>query len=302
MATAAAAKKAAASTPNVPAVLDEDAFAAALREHGFLSAAGGGSDFNRIKVVGQNFVFGTDERGNDNIIASYNPVTKEPALYVRIAGQPTEYQKAWFDKDGELARAVGRPQAAGKMCKSHFDDPNEARKFGATSVDRASCDECPIHPFVPKDQLPEEAKGKKCAWNADIEFYILDKQEDGTLAAIDETLYTLSLSTTGVIEFKGSNSKKTSALAGSVSDQNFMVKLAKLGMEKWGAPGILKAMSYFNLGGVVAEVRSLPASSGDGAFRYSVTSFTPIDILEVEEPAALPGSADDSGDPDEVPF
>lgn len=293
MATAAAAKQAA--NTNTPAVLDEDAFAAALREHGFLSAAGGGSDFNRIKVSGQNFVYGTDERGNDNIIASYNPVTKEPALYVRIAGQPTEYQKAWFDKDGLLANAVGRPNKAGKMCKSHFDDPNEARKF---SDDGTSCDTCPIHPFVPKDQLPDEAKGKKCAWNADVEFYILDKQPDGTLAAIDETLYTLSLSTTGVIEFKGSNSKKTNALAGSVSDQNFMVKLAKLGMEKWGAPGILKAMSMFTLGGVIAEVRSLPASSGDGAFRYSVTSFTPIDILEVTEPTALPEATDDS----DVPF
>jgi hypothetical protein len=186
------------------------------------------------------------------------------------------------------------------MCKSHFDDPNEARKF---SDDGTSCDTCPIHPFVPKDQLPEEAKGKKCAWNADIDFYILDKQPDGTLAATDQTLYTMSLSTTGVIEFKGSNSKKGNALAGSVSDQNFMVKLAKLGMSKWGEPGILKAMSMFQLGGVVAELRSLPTSSNDGAFKFNVTSFTPIDILEIEEPAALPESAegDDAGEGN-VPF
>jgi hypothetical protein len=298
MVSKAAAAKAA--EPQLPAVFNDDMFTAALREHGFLSAAGGSSDFNRIKVSGQNFVYGTDEKGNDNIIASYNPVTKEPAMYVRIAGQPTEYQKAWFDKDGALARAVGRPEMAGKMCKSHFDDPNEARKF---AMDGTSCDTCPIHPFVPKDQLPEEAKGKKCAWNADVEFYILDKQPDGTLKQEDDTLYTLSLSTTGVIEFKGSSSKKTSPLAGSVSDMNFMVKLAKLGMEKWGEPGILKAMSYFNLGGVVAELRSLPASSGDGAFKYNVTSFNPIDILEIEEATALPGPAAVEGDdPDDVPF
>lgn len=289
-----------ATTPNVPAIPTDDIFTAALRDAGFLSAAGGGTDFNRIKVSGQNFVYGTDEKGNDNIIASYNPVTKEPAMYVRIAGPITEYQKAWFDKDGDLARAVGRPEMAGKMCKSHFEDPKEARKF---AMDGTSCDTCPIHPFVPKDQLPPEAKGKKCAWNADVEFYILDKQPDGTLAQTDNTLYTMSLSTTGVIEFKGSSSKKTSPLAGSVSDENFMVKLAKLGIQKWGEKGILQAMSHYNLGGVIAELRSLPASSGDGAFKYNVTSFTPIEILEQEEQPALPGPAlGEDDDSDDVPF
>ena len=305
MATAAPKAKTAAPEPMLPAMASEDSFTAALREAGFLSAASGGTDFNRIKVSGQNFVYGTDEKGNDNIIASYNPVTKEPAMYVRIAGPITEYQKAWFDKDGELARAVGRPDSAGKMCKSHFDDANEARKFSAPiNGQRYSCDECPIHPFVPKDQLPPEAKGKKCAWNADIDFFILDKQPDGTLAQTDQTLYTMSLSTTGVIEFKGSSSKKTSALSGSVSDENFMVKLAKLGITKWGEKGILQAMSNYHLGAVVAELRSLPTSSADGAFKYNVTSFTPIDILDLEEQPALPAASDesDSGDPDDVPF
>jgi hypothetical protein len=283
---------------NVPALATEDAFTAALRNAGFLSPASAGTDFHRLKVQGQNIVYGED------IIASYNAKTKEPALYVQLSDAPTEYQAMWFDKDGELARAVGRPGIAGKMCKSHFDNPNEARKF---AQDGTSCDSCPIHPFMPKDQLPPEARtpsgdAKKCSWKADVDLYILDKQEDGTLARLDDTLYTMSLPTTAVIEFKGSSSKKSKGLEGSVSPENFMVKLARLGITKWGEEGLLKAMTYLRLGGVIAELRILPAKANDGAFSYNVVSFTPIDILEVEEPTALPGPAAEDGDASDVPF
>jgi len=283
-------------TANVPALASDDIFTTALRDAGFLSPISAGTDFHRIKVQGQNFLY------NDEILASYNAKTKEPALYVRIAGAISEYQANWFDKDGNLARAVGRPAIAGKMCKSHFDDPNEARKF---AMDGTSCDACPVHPFVPKDQLPDEANEKKCAWKADIDLYILDKQEDGTLKPVDETLYTMTLPTTAVIEFKGSSSKKTTSMAGSVSPENFMVKLARLGIEKWGEKGLLQALTYFNLGGVVAEVRPLPASSNDGAFSYNVVSFTPIDILEMDDTAALPAPTEETKAPiadEDVPF
>lgn len=291
--------KAAAPTaaPNLPAVQTDDDFTAALRAAGFLSPASAGSDFHRIKVTGQNFMV------DDEIIASYNAKTKEPALIVRIAGPITEYQANWFDKDGDLARAIGRPEIAGKMCKSHFDDPKEARRFSQTG---ASCDECPIHPFVPKDQLPPEADGKRCSWKADVDLYILEKVvgDDGavTYTQDDDTLYTMTLPTTAVIEFQGSSSKKGSPLAGAVSEENFKVKLAKLGMAKWGEEGILKAGTYYALGGVIAELRPLPASSNDGAFNYNVLSFTPIEILEMDERAALPGPSADEGDSEDVPF
>ncbi len=277
---------------------DDDAYTAALRAAGYLSPASAGTDFHRIKVQGQNFIY------NDEILASYNAKTKEPALIVRIAGPITEYQSMWFDKDGDLARAIGRPEIAGRSCNSHFDDPKEARKFSDKGT---SCDACPVHPFVPKDQLPPEANGKRCSWKADIDLYILDRDDKGNLVQSDETLYTMSLPTTAVIEFKGSNSKKASALAGSVSPQNTMVRLGKLALDKWGEEGLLKAMTYYSLGGVIAEVRPLPASSNDGAFNYNVVSFNPIEILEMDEPAALPDhSGDDQPtidiDPDDVPF
>lgn len=283
-----------AAAPQLPAIANnDDLFTAALRDAGFLSPASAGTDFNRIKLDGQNLVY------NDEIIASYNAKTKEPALYIRLAGEATEYQAMWFDKDGNLARAVGRPGMAGKMCKSHFDDPNEARSF---AMDGTSCDSCPVHPFMPFDKLPPEAGNKRCAWKADLEFYILDKQEDGTLAQTDDTLYTMSLPTTGVIEYKGSSSKKGGGpLAGSVSPENFKVQLARLAMTKWGEKGILMAKTYERAGGVIAELHILRGTSPDGSRSYPVVSLRPIDILEMEEAPALPDTSE-APDDEGVPF
>lgn len=270
---------------NVPAVADKknDEFTAALIAAGFLNPASGGSTFNRIKMSGNVLYYG------DDVIGEYSLKTKEPALIVQITDAPVEYQSMWFEP--ELALAVDRPSISGRFCKSYFDDPTQARKFAEDGTD---CNTCPVHPFMPQDQLPPEAKAQrgasKCSWKGDIEFRILEKNEDGTLAAVDETVYTLSLPTTGIIEFKGSSSKKGNPLAGSVSDENFMVKLARLGVEKWGEEGLLKAHTALRMGGVIAELRLPQAQSRDGSNSYHVASFTPIDIIEQEEQAALPTS------------
>lgn len=273
---------------NTPAVVDADEFTKKLLAAGFLNKSGGGNDFNRITAKGGNVVF------DKKVIASYNEATKEPALIVQIADMPTEYQSMWFTK--ELATAVGRDGSipgvadiSNRFCKSHFEDPNEARKY---SEDGTSCEQCPVMPYKSYESLPEAAKrqdgASKCAWKADIEFYILEKLEDGTFKMEDETLYTMSLPTTGVIEFKGSSSRKSNPLAGSVSAEHFMVQLAKLGMQKWGEEGLLKAHTYLRLGGVVAEMRLPMTETQDGSKTYNVTSFTPIEILEVTEQAKLP--------------
>jgi hypothetical protein len=290
-----------AEQPQELVVVDDD-FTAKMRAAGFLTPLSAGTDFNRLKVTGQNITF------NDQLIASYNPVKKEPALYVRIAGPIEEYQTLWIEKDGELARRMERPAIAGSYCRSHFDDPNEARRFGVSQKDKikASCDECPVHPFVPYDKLPTEAKGKRCSWKGDVDLYILEKQPDGTFTQEDETLYTMSLPTTSMIEFKGSSSKKAgSGIRGSISDENSMVKLAKLGMTKWGEEGLLKAMTYFGLGGVICELRLPPTTGGqDKEFNYNVISFTPIDVLDLEQAPALPDTSSAEGEDavDDVPF
>lgn len=290
---------------NLPATQPEmttDEWTAALQEHGFIAPASG-KQFNRLSIKGTNVV---DSDGK--IIAAYNQLTKEPALIVQLIAAPEQYQALWFDspegagRDGSnylLARAVGRdgsvpgvPSIAGRFCRSHFDKEGENRRF---AEDGTSCDTCPVHPFVPKDQLPEEANGKKCAWRGDVNFRILQKQADGTYANEDPTIFTLGLATTGIIEFVGAS--KT-PMAGSVSEFSTNARIARLGYQKWGKEGILKARTMLDLAGVICELHILPASSG--SINWNVPSFNPIDILEQESQPAL--STTEEFNSDNVPF
>lgn len=282
---------------NVPALPPED-FEAALRAAGFLPTGSGGSDFNRLTVKGTNIV-----DSSDDIVAAYNQKTKEPALIVQLVGEPRQYQALWFHKDGKLAEAVGRPQIAGKFCKSHFDDETEARDY---AEDGTPCRDCPVNPFVPISQLPPEADGKKCQWKADVEFKILEQKDDGTLGTSEEhgdTIFTMTLPTTAVIEFFGSNSKKKGdPLAGSVSPRSTMARLAELGFTKWGKEGILKAKTFYSLGGGIFALHILAASNEDRSRSWNVPSFDPLDILEIEEQPALETTADADVSDDSVPF
>lgn len=293
---------------NTPAAVDpskSDEFTAALQAAGFLNA-GNTSEFHRVRMQGSNLIY------NDEVIGVYNAKTKEPALIVRITDAPAEYQSMWFEP--ALAMAVERPEVSGRFCKSHFDDPQENRKYSeAYNGKRASCDDCPVSPFVRPENLPQEAKDQdgasKCSWKADIEFQIVDRDDEGNLTQNDDTIYTFSLSTTGIIEFKGSSSRKGNPLAGVVSEENFMVQLAKLGIEKWGKEGLLKAHTALRMGGVIAELR-LPTATNpqDKSRSWNVPSFTPIDILETQEQPALEGGDDTENasaattDDDDVPF
>lgn len=280
-----------------------DEFTAALQAAGFLNKASGGTDFNRITAKGANLFY------NKELIAAYNPVSKEPALIVQLTDAPVEYQSMWFE--GPLALAVGRPEVSGRFCKSHFDDPNENREYSeAYNGKRQNCRECPVSPFTRVEDLPAEAKAQqgasKCSWKGDVEFKILTRNAEGQLEANDDTIYTMSLATTGIIEFKGSASRNSNPLAGSISPENFMVQLAKLGIEKWGKDGLLKAHTYLRLGGVIAELHLPLQQSSDGSRTWNIPSFKPIDILEIEDVAKLetseaPADAGATED-DDVPF
>jgi hypothetical protein len=284
------------ATSNVPATLSAPDYEKLLLEAGFLTQPSGTSNINRLRVKNNNIQLG------DDIIASYNAKTKEPALIVQLVDTPEQYQSMWFEKDAALANAVGRPEIAGHFCRSYFDKPAQAREF---AEDGTSCKTCEVRPFLPPARLPAEAIAQqgasRCAWRGDIQLRILTQNEDGTLKAEDETIYTMGLPTTSMIEFVGSNSKNAEKLAGSVSEYHFMAKLAALGMEKWGPEGLQKALTFLRMGGVVAEVRLLPASNKDKSRDYTVTSFTPIDILEVTEVTQIETSETDDA-ADSVPF
>lgn len=301
---ATASKSKAGSSPNLPSTqifANDDEFTAALREAGFLSAASGGSEINRVRISGTTVYYG------DEILGVANPKTKEPALYVQLTDEPRQFQRFFFPKPGEpgseLAEIAGRPHIAGKFCKSWFDNPSQARKY---SEDGASCDACPVHPFMPKDQLPPEADGKKCQWSAEVEFRILERQDDGTFVCNDETIYTLTLATTGVIEYFGSGTKGRDPQAGSVSEKNTQTEIAMLGIAKWGKEGLFKARTFARLGGIIHALHILPARSKDGKINWTVPHFTPIDILEVEEPNLLPDSSAEATNGDvsteDIPF
>jgi hypothetical protein len=235
------------------------------------------SEFHRIKVDGAVF----DVDGTPYVS---NPRTNSPAFVARIVAPPEQYQALWHDI--ELATALDRPSAIDKFCKSHFNNPDEARKVSDLGF---SCEACPVAPWKRDNEY-----GKKCAWKGDIQLQMVDpatgqfftKDEDGKTVP-DDTIYTLTLSTTAMIEWQGTSRDPK---AGNVSPFNFIHKLANYGMEQSDDPnaGIVAAINALGLGLVVAEWRSLKASSSDGARTWYVPSATPIMILDYEEVPQLP--------------
>lgn len=280
------------STALAPVSMSQDDITKALQEIGYIEAGGDGDWPQRAKVEGTTIYLG------DEMYVS-NPKTGTPAMRVRLIGVPEEYQGVYLND--ALASAINRPQHANKYCKSRFAIETEARKFSDLHT---SCDECPISPFTKRDNLPilPDGQTRKCAWRAEVAFQVLDAE--GTLT--DPTIWILDLSTTGVIEFKGTSREP---VMGSVSDFNFMQKLAKLGAQSTPenpADGLRKALLGLRLGAVVADVRQMPAQNEDKSRSWYVTSFEPVLILDLDEPAELTAGTvtvdDGSGDTDDLPF
>jgi len=225
---------------------------AALRAAGALEE--NTSSFNRAKLDGSTIML-----GDEPFIGTKN----KPALTVRIAAPPTEYQAFWFDE--EAAARANREGMSG-FCKSFFDIPEQARKY---STDGHSCDACPFHPF-------NRDEPKRCQWKGDIAFqHLLDPGTDK--AQLDDTLWTLSLSTTSMIEWKGTGREP---VKGAVGDANFMHQLGRYALNNsLTVPDAMVALAH---GRVIADIRVLRAASPDGARTWSVISFSPVSILEAE--------------------
>lgn len=264
--------------------LSQADFTALLQGAGLIETSQGG--INRVKLDGFAFRFGDDD------IRLSNPKGPKPAFRARLLDVPVEYQAAWIDE--KLAHAIGRPNAAKSFCKSFFADERQARKF---AEDGTSCQTCPIGPFVKRSELPVEAEGKRCAWKGDVLFQLLD--DEGAIS--DPTVWTLTMNTTSIIEFKGTGKDP---VKGSVSDLNFMQKLLRFGKDLTEGDemgGIQKVLTGLPLGAVIADCYSLPAQNEDGSIRWNVISWTPVDVIEVEAaPALTDGSPRVNGD--DLPF
>lgn len=255
----------------VPALTPDD-YTKMLAAAGFIAEPK--SEINRIKVDGLTFMVGDD-------MFMYNPKTDKPAFLAQIIRRPREYQSLWIDDS--VGAQIDRPDAAGRFCKSYFDVPDQNRKF---AEDGSSCTNCPAGPWVKWDSLPTDANGykAKCKWKADVEVRVVGA--DGAIS--DETIFTLTLATTGAIEWGGTAKERTK---GAVSPLNFMQKLVRLGAESDPEDpkrGVARALIMLDRGGVVAEVRALPAKSDDGARTWNVVSFNPVAIHDVEDAPALP--------------
>lgn len=287
-----------AQTGLAPADMSGDQIQAAMIAAGLVQAPTGTSqDFHRVRVDGQTFVFG-DPKNPEYRFDS--PSDGRPAFRALIARDAIEYNMRWFDET--LAVAVGRPSIANKPCKTHMAIPSQK---GERAEDGTPCRSCPVFYALPKDAIvPVDGKGiaKRCSGNLDVEFRLLDEAGTGYLDG--ETVWTMSMSITGMIEWQGTFSDK---VTGYVSDANFKRKLAILAaqQEPNDIPGaILRASQSLANGGVFAEARIVRAERGGN--RFSVPSWNPYHIAAVEVAAAIESSeaaaTPDDQQPDSIPF
>lgn len=234
---------------------------------------------NRVKVSGTSFMV-------DDAPMPYNPKTKEPALFGLISKDITEYYAKWFPDDAYLARAVGRTEIAGRMCKTYdVNEPPNARH----AEDGTSCVTCPVNPSVTTENLPVEADKQKCKWSADLLFRIVNP--DGSLYSNQE--YTLGLSSTGIIEWQGSSKDREH---GYVSEYNFKAQLVRLAHERWPERTVGEAVAAAQLalseGRVLGAFRILPAENKNSGYKWNIPSVTPIDIIEDAPAERLDTEAD----------
>ena len=274
-----AAPKPSQKTVTVTSVSETD-YTVFLRNHGGIEEAG--TSFLRAKLDGAAIML-------DDEPFVGNPKTGTAALVARIVSPPKQYQAFWFD--AESAEHADRPEKADSFCKSYFDEPTQARKF---SSDGAECDKCPFSPWL-------RDIAKRCQWRGDLAFQPIDP--DSGLYRPD--IWTISLSTTGMIEWQGTN---RSPVKGSVSDLNTMQKLARLAVATWPdiepESAVVRGLTELALGNVLMEMRVLRGSTEDGARTWPVLSLTPTEFLEITAGIAEIAGPDTIAavDIDDLPF
>jgi hypothetical protein len=281
-------RRAAAPAPNpttaiVPSTLTNEDLIALLGQAGVISQGGG--EYHRLTLKAG--VLETDDGD------MFPPLKGKPSLTVRIVKPPVYYNAFFLSDKGENgsinAAEYNRPDMNGRFCRK-YDDPAEQ-----------AADTNPANTLY--DEIAKDT-GTRGSFKADIQVQIVP--ESGTLTG-EETVYTLTLSTTSVFEFRGSTRDPG---AGSVSAENFLVKLAKFAVAETTEAGadeagqktaVLNAMTSLRLGGVVADVYLLRAENDAKSMTWWVVSFDPIHVEPPDggAPALGAGTAAAS---DNVPF
>jgi hypothetical protein len=280
-------------TAVVPASLDHDELMAMLGQAGMLSAPSA-SNFHRMALVSGSLV--TDQGTPQE--ESWPPTKRGPTMVVRIVKPPVYYNTFFMSADEKNksvdARRIGRPELNGKFAKK-YDDPAEQAADEYANLDAYEA----LAKFT----------GNRGSFKADVQLQIIP--ESGTLTG-EEPVYTLSLSTTSALDWRGSTKNPS---GGVVQDKNFIVQLAELAIEQATANGaskeelqnaVLNAMTALRLGGVVAEVYLVQTQSEtDSSIRWTVVAFKPVHIeLGEEQPALTAGESTETpvDDLDDLPF
>jgi hypothetical protein len=266
----------------VPQALGHDDLMALLGQTGAVAQAQG--DFHRMSLKA-----GVLETDDGEMFA---PKKNAPSLTVRIV-KPPVYYNAFFlsetEENGAIdARRINRGDLNGRFVRK-YDDPAEQ-----------AADTNPANDAY--DAIASET-GQRGSFKADVQVQIVP--EDGQMTG-EETIYTLTLSTTSVFEWRGSSREPS---AGSVSEENFIVKLAKFAVasaiengadEGAQKTAVLNAMTALRLGNVLADIYLLRASDDKNTRTWWVISFVPVHVEPAtEQPALASGEPETDGD---VPF
>ena len=259
----------------VPASLSHEDLMALLGQTGAIPQ--GGTEYHRLTLKGGMLVTDDGE--------IFPPKKDGPAMTVRIVKPPVYYNAFYLTteegRDNFDATAFGRADLNGRFCRK-YDDPAEQQ-----------ADTNPANELF--DQIAA-ATGQRGSFKADVQVQIVPPS--GELTG-DETVYTLTLSTTSVFEWRGSTRDKE---GGSVSEFNFMVKLAKFAQAQAEAAGadeigqkkaILDAMTSLRLGGVIADLYPLQAE--DKNRTWTVIAWEPVHVEPPDGGAPAIAAGDDQG-------
>lgn len=222
---------------------------------------------------------------DDGEMFVYNPSKPAvPAMTVRIVKPLEEYYAIYISE--ENARIMGRTELANTFSKK-FMVHDDSRRVWDSDL---AFEDIKNYPGL----VDNFGKALKPAWKGDVLVQIVP--EDGKLTG-SEPVYILTLSATSVVEFKGSYSAPEK---GYVSDHNFMQKLSLYAMDASTdrskealMRAITSALTSYTMGGVVAEVRILPAENKDMGTTWSVVSFDPIHVEPFFENDMLTDGSDE---------
>lgn len=269
--------------------LSHDELMAMLGQTGAIATGGGG--FRRMSLRAGMLV--TDPGTPDE--EKWPPTKSGPVMIVRIVRPPRYYNSFFMDeteKNGSIdARKIGRPDLNGKFAKK-YDDPQDQAEDQYANLD--AYEALAAH------------TGTRGSFKADIDLQIVP--ESGELTG-DEPIYTLSLSTTSALDWRGTSQNPG---AGVVQEQNFIVQLSGFAAAQAAAAGkskddqrraVLDALEALRLGNVFAGLYLvLTQSDKDASMSWWVVAFKPVHIADAEEQAALTEGEAQAASSTSVPF